>query len=77
MIKFEIKTKNHMYDKRTYLTYTTENTSEVLAAFGWDKFSKEDLVRLLDGKFHFMQRTTGVRIVNIEEVKSHMEKVLA
>jgi hypothetical protein len=72
MLKFEIKTKNHMGDKRTYLTYETENVAEVLAAFGWESFSKDQVENLYDGKFHFFQRTTGVRIVNIEEIKEYL-----
>jgi hypothetical protein len=72
MIKFEIKTKNHFGDKRTYLTYQTENVQEVLKAFDWEKMSLENLKTLADGKFHFFQRVTGVRIVNIEEVKAYL-----
>lgn len=76
MLKFEIKTKNHMGDKRTWLSYETSEVSEVLKAFGWDKMTKENLVRLLDGKFHGFQMRTQLRIVNIDEVKSYIEAVL-
>lgn len=77
MIKFEIKTKEHNGDKRTWLTYQTEEVSEVLAAFGWEKMSKENLEKLLDGKSHGFQIRTQLRIVNIDEVKAIIENLIA
>jgi hypothetical protein len=69
MLKFEIRTKNHMGDKRTWLKYETTNVQDVLKAFGWDSMKKEHLLALLDGKNHGFQMRTGVRLVNAAEVK--------
>lgn len=65
MLKFEIKTKNHMGDKRTYLKYETENVQDVLKAFDKESFKAEELKKLLDGKFWFFRMGTGVRIMNL------------
>ena len=76
MIKFEIRTKNHMGDKRTWLKYETTNVQDVLNAFGWDAMKPEHLKALLDGKNHGFQMRTGVRIVNIDEVKEVIESLI-
>lgn len=70
MLKFEIKTKNHLGDKRTYLKYETENVQDVLKAFEYSEMKPAQLKSLLDGEFHFFKMKTGVRIVNLTpEVK--------
>jgi hypothetical protein len=71
MLKFEIKTKNHMGDKRTYLKYETENVQDVLKAFDKKSFKAEEIKRMLDGKFWFFRMGTGVRITNLtDEIKT-------
>lgn len=77
MLKFEIKTKNHHGDKRTYLRYETTNVQDVLDAYDMKEMKPENLRLLLDGKFKALRMGTSVRISNLTpEIKQMILNII-